>query len=455
MEILRSAVPDLTISQFLGNRYVRLKSLISARIRSLEFQYGCRESDLSDTQEFRYRNELRALNLLLARLDINCIVLPDYEDLWRAWRRFPDTCEDHSRILFGSWIPRKAGQRPPIVVQYFRSLTASQVGQRVSEHRFRLLQEIGDTVDANGFVVFNTLTVEDRHYEEFVEKGSLLWSRYVRSVRNFLDGGLCGENGSSYFAVSEQGSLRGRLHIHVLHFFSRLPADCSDPNYGRKVARYREIDALKRFWPYGFSSPVAVRFGPNDGFGRAGWRWPVEQIKSKYVPIRVSSPISVGSYLLKYVLKAYTDGEDYKWRTKMNRNFGLLRLNRILGSLTNPQLELVMSLDRNKRLEMRGMLVPTRFLKKSASDCYMKRRWTELTVRRFLLGLKPALTCAERIMILTRKKQICRKQRSGDSRMESLRRMAASEVLEVFEAFEDEVKDGVGMVRGVPYGGWK
>ena len=33
--------------------------------------------------------------------------------------------------------------------------------------------------------------------------------------------------------------------------------------------------------------------------------------------------------------------------------------------------------------------------------------------------------------------------------------MAASEVLEVFEAFEDEVKDGVGMVRGVPYGGWK
>ena len=62
-----------------------------------------------------------------------------------------------------------------------------------------------------------------------------------------------------YFGVVEAGEETGRLHIHTVLICDVLPCEVSDPN-PVKGGTNRVVEELRKYWPHGHSSPVAVRW---------------------------------------------------------------------------------------------------------------------------------------------------------------------------------------------------
>ncbi|AXH76710.1 MAG: protein A* [Microviridae sp.] len=212
----------------------------------------------------------------------------------------------------------------------------------------------------------------------FPPKGhkSSAWTDYVRSVDRYFGEAAhgsyrkalkSGEDYHSYFAVVEKGSKTGRLHIHVVHCFKTMPRDFTDPNLGVSVPYRREIVALKNFWTYGFSSPIAIRFNAMDSFAQVGWRWPVKLKEDSYVPVMSKPFAAIVSYVGKYLTKALADKEvGCIWRTRTSRNLGKTPLIQTLKKmplksrlimLQNPRLKLKLSQSRLPRLLLRRLLL--------------------------------------------------------------------------------------------------
>lgn len=194
------------------------------------------------------------------------------------------------------------------------------------------------------FAVFNTLSVSDEHYDKVFSRGSRCFSRYISDFRRSVDR-ACGlkrtrNNEASaegethrYFAATERGANgTQRLHIHVIHFCKRLPEGCVDPNppsMPRPV--HRAIHEIKKFWKYGFSDPLQVRYSNDDAFSRAGWRWPdVVKDGVNHGAAPAGGVMALVNYVSGYVNKQQettkcktTDGTPLiVWRTKQTRNFG-------------------------------------------------------------------------------------------------------------------------------------
>ena len=161
------------------------------------------------------------------------------------------------------------------------------------------------------------MTVADEHYETIWKPGSMEFSRYVQritrdigsriygSVRAAEEAKKQGAEWYRYFACVERGTRHGRLHIHVVHMCKELPSGSLDPNAGRQGGSSRELNSFRRFWPYGHVSPLMVRFGNEDAFGRAGFLWPCEKRKGGRVGIEATPVLRLVNYVTKYVTKSY------------------------------------------------------------------------------------------------------------------------------------------------------
>jgi hypothetical protein len=175
--------------------------------------------------------------------------------------------------------------------------------------------------------VFDTLTANPKHYVEIFRKGSTLWQKYRQRVEYSLD------TPPEYIAVVEKGEKGGRLHYHVLWMIKELPPhNLRDPNSNKKQGEKREIIGFTH-WHHGFQTPIAVRFGKNDYYGRRGWRWPWKiNSEGKKIPITVSTPNTISRYLGKYLVKerAVIQEGDVQWRTKVKRKLGFKVLDKIL-----------------------------------------------------------------------------------------------------------------------------
>lgn len=213
---------------------------------------------------------------------------------------------------------------------YFEATLAEAMNEkgkqmRAATQRFNLAMEVAYRAKDGWFMIFNTLTVRPDQYWNVFDNDSKAWSDYVRKLDRAVKK-QCPHTDEyhSYFAAVEEGTQTGRLHIHVLHMVKALPEGCRDPNTGLTEPVKREIAKLKteRLWPHGFSAPIAVRTAPNDAYGLAGWRWPLDP-KTKQ-GLRTQSAMKVAGYVGKYVTKTYASAKrsEYLWRVRKSRNLG-------------------------------------------------------------------------------------------------------------------------------------
>lgn len=204
--------------------------------------------------------------------------------------------------------------------------------------------QIAESAHNGWFMLFNTLTVAPEHYHTVFSPESTAFKDYVRHIDKLFARAAYGsfkkakgEDYHQYFAVTEEGGKHGRLHIHVLHCFKELP-NYPDPNAGRIAPRYRELQQFKQCWPYGFSTPIMVRYSLNDAYGRKGFKWPLDHKTGK--PLQAKGPLVVAGYMAKYISKGYVSPKRslYQWRVKKSQAFGLSLIKTTMNKFTTETL---------------------------------------------------------------------------------------------------------------------
>lgn len=208
----------------------------------------------------------------------------------------------------------------------------------VQYQKFLICSEIAYRASQNWYFVFNTLTVRQGEMENVFSPTSNAFKKYIQRISydvqkaHELAGGNAGDDTHTYFAVTEYGSQSGRLHIHCLHAMRALPLGARDPNLGRANPTQRQIERFRQYWRHGFSVPIAVRYNTRDAFGVDNWRWPMDAKTG--LGLKAKSPLAIAGYMSKYVLKAYNDRKDYKWRCKKNHQYGTQIINELVSQLT-------------------------------------------------------------------------------------------------------------------------
>lgn len=252
------------------------------------------------------------------------------------------------------------------------AMTIAGRQDRAQAHKFLLACEVAYRYAQGWYMLFNTLTVDRHHYMEVFNENSTAFRRYIdhvdRAVAIATHGSVRAAKGRdyhSYFAVVEEGSLNGRLHIHVLHFMQKLPEGCRDPNYGRRSPDHWEISRFKRWWYQGFSSPKTVRVSPLDAWGKAGYRWPLDP--KTHQPFKTGSAQRVAGYVGKYVLKSYvaTKRSEYLWRVRKSQQLGRQLLSMLTRHLPREAL-LAMAGDTATRYRINQRTIPNRLLRIAA-----------------------------------------------------------------------------------------
>ena len=212
----------------------------------------------------------------------------------------------------------------------------------VASLKSRLRMALYEAHTHGWYVVFNTLTVSDDNIDAVFAKGSKHFRDYIRNItravgrQNELTSRQSDElvlELHKYFAVVERGDETGRLHIHVMHMLKTLPKGCTDPNYGIVDGMRREIQEFKKYWRYGLSAPIAIRYGHEDAFSRDGWQWPLRKDKTGLTILFSSGTIDqVANYVGGYLDMQRLEG---KWKTRMTRNLGLHRIQEIMEKMSS------------------------------------------------------------------------------------------------------------------------
>jgi len=274
------------------------------------------------------------------------------------------------------------------------AMTMAGREDRARNHKFQLACEVAYRHACGWYMLFNTLTVNRHHYLEVFNEDSVAFRRYIDRVDSAVAvasyGSIRAARGRdyhSYFAVVEEGSANGRLHIHVLHFMRALPAGARDPNYGRRAPDHWEISVFKRWWYQGFSSPKFVRVSPLDAWGKAGYRWPLDPKTRE--PFKTGSAQRVAGYVGKYVLKSYASNKrsEYLWRVRKSQRLGRQLLSMLTRHLPTEAL-LAMCGDTATTYRLNRLSIPNRQLRIAALRRLQQNLSTE-NLFRSATGLSP------------------------------------------------------------------
>lgn len=250
-----------------------------------------------------------------ADLDNNSLI----RTVHRFQKRF-GTIKDHMETLFGVYIPdsmRTAEtEKDKWFERYCKQLGDWSREAHCASVKYRIETELKIAEAQRKLVLFSTLTVSQEDYEEVFKVKSRAWDTYTKAFKRNCKNWRA-------IAVTERGTLRGRLHIHVLHIFDETRWKwVTDPNPDSQGTE-REIVGFRSLWKYGKSSNIAVRSGTRDGWAeRLGFRWPCIDEDGVLTPIEPGPPRRIANYMAKYIVKAFKLRKDYKWRTKITNNFG-------------------------------------------------------------------------------------------------------------------------------------
>lgn len=322
------------------DKNVRLqrKALNTAKKLETRYAYLQKKGELTPTHELRFKRVMD--QLATYRLDDNTILShPPHPP---AILNMPSK-EIDQYVFEGAQAPGQAqlSAAETAVVEMMANRTRSARAGALT----RLLElEMAETAYKGWFMLFNTLTVSPEHYNTVFTPESTCFKDYIRRIDKVFARAAygsfkkaLGKDYHTYFAVTEEGGKHGRLHIHVLHCFKELPS-YTDPNAGRVAPRYRELHQFREHWPYGYSTPIMVRYSLADAYGKRGYRWPLDHKTGK--PLQAKGPLVVAGYMAKYISKGYVSKKRslYQWRVKKSRQFGLNLITTTMTKLTTETL---------------------------------------------------------------------------------------------------------------------
>jgi len=282
-------------------------------------------------------------------------------------------------IFTGLPMPGKA-QHSPLEQALIDNMNTAGRQARCAQHEARLAWEIAYRASQGWYMIFNTLTVAPGQYYKVFHPDSDAFQTYIRTIDNLCARAAYGSTRNAkgkeyhtYCAVIEEGAKHGRLHIHVLHLFSHLPAEAQDPNKALRVPYRRELNVFKARWLHGFTSPIMVRYSPQDAFGKKGYRWPYDNRTQQSYLIR--SPLHIAGYMSKYITKTYTSKKRTLnlWRIRRTRNLGQAIPTELLLMLTPQQLLAVASCT-SLNMKINNRKMPRAILQQEALRQYQKRR---------------------------------------------------------------------------------
>lgn len=353
----------------------------------------------------------------------------------------------HMSALFGKClVPKHDRPRDPLEVAMLDKMKMANKDKRVADLRTRILLEIIEKTHHGWYMVFNTLTVANDHYKFVFDRKNRCFEKYIMRINYaIMKSGAerNDKNSSTYFAVVEKGGQAGRLHFHVLHFFKHLPDDCSDPNVRASIPTYRIIDGLRKFWLYGYSTPICVRINSADAFGKLHWRWPVRRNASgEFDAVPASSNIQLARYMAKYITKA-DDEKAFRWKTRMSRGFGTTIIKRAIQKMPMMVLERhLVTLAAHHHAEALGIQLPMPMLRKMALKELLQRRSSDsksskiLTIQKSLSKLKARPSIVERLRTLTQASPKSNSQNIGYLEMSTSK---GTDIFDALNAFQNEL----------------
>lgn len=402
------ALTDLTAV----NGYYRLLNDVRARVRAIQFQADVQDG--FNAKAVAAVNELNRCEGIL--LDIKYTTTESWKvrTVRNVFRRF-GSVKVHMLELFGDY--KQPNSNRPIDSGEKKLLDALRVANRearVRSQKARIQLELMQRDYEGWYLIFNTLTVAPEHYNSVFYGGdSRAFEKYIMKMKYRVGLACYGkakiEKGAEYhshFSVVERGGKTGRLHFHCLHFCRKLPKECTDPNVGRVVPDRRIIEELRDCWPYGYSSPIAVRFSGMDNYAKLGWRWPVSRKNGKPVAIASSTGAALATYVSNYVKKAQYE-DSWKWKTRMSQGFGIGLVRKAMPKMTNESLEHLMTLSSWMHVTIGDLTLPVIEVRKEATRQFLVRlnngSWSlkKLPIQKFIqnLGPRPSIVSQYRTLI--------------------------------------------------------
>lgn len=357
------------------DKNVRLLRKAENTARKLESHYAFlqKAGAITPTIEMRYKRVNDQIGTL--RLDDNTILShppPEPAILKRSLKEIMEY------VFADAWAPTTAQLKASekAVVDMMQNRTRSARAGILTK---MLELQIAESAKDGWFMLFNTLTVAPEHYHTVFTPESTAFKDYVRHIDKLFARAAYGsykkakgKDYHQYFAVTEEGGKHGRLHIHVLHCFKELP-NYPDPNAGRIAPRYRELPQFKQCWPYGFSTPIMVRYSLNDAYGQRGFKWPLDHKTMK--PLQAKGPLVVAGYMAKYISKGYVSPKRslYQWRVKKSLAFGL---NLIRTTVTKMTTETLLQITQNPilRFELNTRSLPPSLIRVQALKILQSRQ---------------------------------------------------------------------------------
>ena len=372
-----------------------------------------------------------------------------FKDILKAYPNHQSHCESIYRMYIGKTSRMSKSDRV-----FWHKISANAKKTANTTYLFRMTQEAILGIENGWYPIFNTLTVNTQSIDHVFEKGSRAWIDHIRSIERQVRIKCFGSTRKnshievlSYFAVVEQGSKNGRLHIHYLMWLKALPDGWSDPNQrfsaSIQAPVLREIQEAKQYWSYGFSSPIAVRMSSNDAYSKLGWRYPVSKdLAGNYSAIKATNIGALCNYLLKYLVKDQSSSKGVKlWRVRQTRTHGLKQLKSILKQSKTKHL-LIYLKQKAMPVKLGTLKIPTRLWKYQTMRELLKRMGIlRKLIYPMMLRSPKRLKPPSRIMTMT----------GTDPRQQSFTsspREENSSVMDAFKAFGSLVSQTAGIALG-------
>jgi len=484
---------SIPLSAFTIDKHFRLYNTVRARLTAIQFQFNLLSklklyNSLSHSISYDpHISFLQDLLRSIKQLDYNSVICnTQYTHCYRLFKTLPKTTKEHCLLIFGNYIPRKStfDKQEQIMERFVNRLekkglaTQKQkdaliklkfdnqlrrtfikktrlecLAGRKADVKKRLTYEVIHRTTENWALVFNTLTVDEQHINQVFETNSTHWTDYIRTVdrsvgisiygswRKALKARLDGDEFHTYFAVVERGSKTGRLHIHVIHFMRKLPLGSFDPNKGAFQPYYRQLDTFRKFWLWGNSMPIAVRFGQSDHYGQLGWRWPVEKVGKIYIPIPIRSPMGMINYVSEYVSKSIETKQQKgpkTWRIRQSRILGKHPIKQLVKLLPTEKLEQLLIIPSLKRHNLFNRPISSNLIKHLAlKECLKRMTPTKfLSYNMELIQLEPKESCFQKLNRVLSTMQTITNPRAGISDRNILKSMVDFDMSEEIKMVE-------------------
>jgi hypothetical protein len=288
--------------------------------------------------------------------------------------------------------------------------------------RSKVMLELYEKHKAGYYFLFNTLTVAPEHYKRIEADGREEIRQYTRGFSRSR-----GYGHNTYILVWEHGEKTGRLHYHVLHAVKEMPH--RDPNVGYSEPLRRSIQDVARFWKYGSSLCLPVRY-IGDRYSQIGWKYETQNGEG----IQLKPIEAIGHYIAKYITKEDKQCPP-KIRRRMSRGFGMTMIRNLIQTLTPLQKALLLT--ENQRFTS-TIIMPQSLLRNEAMRSILKDVSTE-SLNALRQDIEPQQNMLQRLTDSIPQKPALNLQNFGLSTTPISKATAIYDLRQKIKAIEDEI----------------